>query len=214
MPLARMMLSRSQRCASKRRTCGSPRLSRTGCGGRITFITFLLLRQSRWRKNHSGLPPTALRISVQRTRSSWKTPAALSGPTSRTGSKPSLTSSVWNSPSASACWVTALMRSRIGPGVPAGAKMPNVVCATMPGSPRFGRGWKVGRAPDARLRIHRQDADLAGAMEIENVRGGVGREHRDLPADHVGDGLGGALFWDGPRVEAAPPLLLIFTPAV
>src|SRR5262249_59082968 len=43
MPLARMMLSRSQRCASKRRTCGSPRLSRTGCGGRITFITFPLL---------------------------------------------------------------------------------------------------------------------------------------------------------------------------
>src|SRR5262245_18937031 len=43
MPLARMMLSRSQRCASKRRTYGSPRLSRTGCGGRITFITFPLL---------------------------------------------------------------------------------------------------------------------------------------------------------------------------
>src|SRR5215471_8021313 len=42
MPLARMTLSRSQRCASKRRTCGSPRLSRTGCGGRITFITFPL----------------------------------------------------------------------------------------------------------------------------------------------------------------------------
>src|SRR6516225_8703723 len=43
MPLARMMLSSSQRCASKRRTCGSPRLSRTGCGGRITFITFTLV---------------------------------------------------------------------------------------------------------------------------------------------------------------------------
>src|SRR6516162_6737591 len=43
MPLARMTLSSSQRCASKRRTCGSPRLSRTGCGGRITFITFTLV---------------------------------------------------------------------------------------------------------------------------------------------------------------------------
>src|SRR6266404_4541919 len=43
MPLARMTLSRSQRCASKRRTCGSPRLSRTGCGGWITFITLPLV---------------------------------------------------------------------------------------------------------------------------------------------------------------------------
>src|SRR5262249_60754728 len=33
MPLARMMLSRSQRCSSNRRTCGSPRLSRVGCTG-------------------------------------------------------------------------------------------------------------------------------------------------------------------------------------
>src|SRR5262245_2458036 len=108
-----------------------------------------MLRQS-WRKNHSGLPPTALRIGVQRTRSSWKTPAALSSPTSRTGSKPSLTSSVWNSASASACWVTALMRSRIGPGVPAGAKMPNVVCATMPGSPA---SIEVGRSGAPLMRV-------------------------------------------------------------
>src|SRR5260370_14036475 len=43
MPLARMTLSRSERCASKRRTCGSPRLSRTGCGGWITFITLPLV---------------------------------------------------------------------------------------------------------------------------------------------------------------------------
>jgi hypothetical protein len=43
------------------------------------------------------------------------------------------------------------------------------------------------------LRIHRQDADLAGAMEIENLRRGVGREHGDLPADHIGDGLADAL---------------------
>src|SRR5262249_60943946 len=42
MPLARITLSRSQRCASKRRTCGSPRLSKTGCGGWITFIAFPL----------------------------------------------------------------------------------------------------------------------------------------------------------------------------
>src|SRR5262249_27094522 len=41
MPLARMMLSMSQRCSSKRRTCGSPRLSKTACGGLITFIAFL-----------------------------------------------------------------------------------------------------------------------------------------------------------------------------
>src|SRR5262249_34704387 len=75
-----------------------------------------MLRGSRRHEDHSGLPPTALRIGVQRTRSSWKTPAALSGPTSRTGSKPSLTSSLWNSSSASACWVTALKRSRIGAG--------------------------------------------------------------------------------------------------
>src|SRR5215831_16694808 len=42
MPLARITLSRSQRCASKRRTCGSPRLSKTSCGGWITFIAFPL----------------------------------------------------------------------------------------------------------------------------------------------------------------------------
>src|SRR5690349_2292985 len=42
MPLARMMLSSSQRCSSKRRTCGSPRLSSTGCGGWITFIAVSL----------------------------------------------------------------------------------------------------------------------------------------------------------------------------
>src|SRR4030095_3963093 len=50
MPLARMMLSMSQRCSSKRRTCGSPRLSTTGCGWPITFIAippYLLFRQSR-----------------------------------------------------------------------------------------------------------------------------------------------------------------------
>src|SRR5207237_3513153 len=62
-------------------------------------------------RDHSGLPPTALRIGVQRASSSWKTPAALSGPTPCTGSKPSLTSSLWKSPSAGACWVTALIRS-------------------------------------------------------------------------------------------------------
>src|SRR5215470_19966165 len=45
MPLARMMLSSSQRCSSKRRTCGSPRLSRIGCGGWITFMTFPLMRR-------------------------------------------------------------------------------------------------------------------------------------------------------------------------
>src|SRR5262244_2249440 len=109
-----------------------------------------MLRGSRRREDHSGLPPTALRIGVQRTRSSWKTPAALSGPTSRTGSKPSLTSSLWNSSSASACWVTALMRSRIGAGVPAGAKMPNVVCATMPGSPA---SIEVGRSGAPLIRV-------------------------------------------------------------
>src|SRR5882672_2959515 len=43
MPLARMMLSSSQRCSSKRRTCGSPRLSRMGCGGWITFMTTSLV---------------------------------------------------------------------------------------------------------------------------------------------------------------------------
>src|SRR5262245_40008858 len=42
MPLARMMLSSSQRCSSKRRTCGSPRLSSTGCGGWITFMAVSL----------------------------------------------------------------------------------------------------------------------------------------------------------------------------
>src|SRR6516162_6219260 len=36
MPLARMMLSMSQRCSSKRRTRGSPRVSGTGCGGLMT----------------------------------------------------------------------------------------------------------------------------------------------------------------------------------
>src|SRR5215475_7028451 len=102
-----------------------------------------MLRGSRRREDHSGLPPTALRIGVQRASSSWKTPSALSGPTSRTDSKPSLTSSLWNSPSASACWVTALMRARIGAGVPAGAKMPNVVCATIPASPA---SIEVGRS--------------------------------------------------------------------
>src|SRR5215831_9698067 len=101
------------------------------------------LRKKPPARDHSGLPPTALRIGVQRASSFWKTPAAVSGPTSRTGSKPSLTSSLWKPPSASACWVTALMRSRIGAGVPAGAKMPNVVCATMPGSPA---SIEVGRS--------------------------------------------------------------------
>src|SRR6516162_4977595 len=108
------------------------------------------LQKKRLARDHSGLPPTALRIGVQRASSSWKTPAALSGPTSRTGSKPSLTSSLWNSPSASACWVTALMRSRIGAGVPAGAKMPNVVCATMPGSPA---SIEVGRSGAPLIRV-------------------------------------------------------------
>src|SRR5262245_38935973 len=49
MPLARMMLSRSQRCSSKRRTCGSPRVSRTGCGGLMTFIACPLVVSARRR---------------------------------------------------------------------------------------------------------------------------------------------------------------------
>src|SRR5260370_42196023 len=41
MPLARMILSISQSCSSNRRTCGSPRLPRTGWGWRTTFIASL-----------------------------------------------------------------------------------------------------------------------------------------------------------------------------
>ena len=55
---------------------------------------------------HSGLVLTVLRIGVQRTSSSWNTPAALSGPTPSTGSNPSRSSSCWNCSSAIASWVT------------------------------------------------------------------------------------------------------------
>ena len=48
-------------------------------------------------------------------------------------------------------------------------------------------------------------------MEIQNLRGGVGREHRDLPADHVGDGLADALVGHHHDLEAARQLLEIFT---
>src|ERR1700736_6121731 len=40
MPLARMTLSRSQRCALKRPTCGAPRWSRTGFGGRSMGVSW------------------------------------------------------------------------------------------------------------------------------------------------------------------------------
>ena len=40
-------------------------------------------------------------------------------------------------------------------------------------------------------------------MEIENLRGGVGREHRDLPADQVGDALADALVGHVHDVETA-----------
>src|SRR5437868_7030057 len=43
MPLARMTLSSSQRCALKRRTCGSPRLSRTGLGGRSMGVSWRVM---------------------------------------------------------------------------------------------------------------------------------------------------------------------------
>src|SRR5690348_13570721 len=43
MPLARMILSMSQRCSSKRRTCGSPRLSMIGCGCGLGFMSILHL---------------------------------------------------------------------------------------------------------------------------------------------------------------------------
>src|SRR5262249_3971775 len=78
---------------------------------------------------------TVLRIGVQRTSSSWKMRPAWSGPMSSNGSKPLARSSLWKAASAITCWVTVLRRSRIERGVPAGAKIPNVVCASMPGSP-------------------------------------------------------------------------------
>ena len=43
-----------------------------------------------------------------------------------------------------------MMRARIGPGVPAGAKTPNVVCATMPGSPA---SIEVGRSGAPLMRV-------------------------------------------------------------
>src|SRR5262245_44535562 len=108
---------------------------------------------------YSGFVLVVLRIGAQRARSSWKTPAALSGPTSSTGSKPSRSNSVWNCGSAMASWVTALMRSRIGRGVPAGANTPRVVCATMSGNPASiavgmsGALLTRARAFTARMRI-------------------------------------------------------------
>src|ERR1700736_1947992 len=43
MPLARMTLSSSQRCALKRRTCGSPRWSRRGFGGRSMGVSWRVM---------------------------------------------------------------------------------------------------------------------------------------------------------------------------
>src|SRR5947209_4491228 len=168
MPLARMMLSRSQRCASKRRTCGSPRLSRTGCSGRITFITFTLVvacceeaagAQSLWlaadgfedrRPAHAFILENARRLVG-----------------------PDVAHGLEAEPDEFALEL-AIGYRLLGDRVDAREDRSRRAGRSEDAErglrhharqPRFDRGWKVGRAPDARLRVHRQDADLAGAME-------------------------------------------------
>src|SRR5262245_865787 len=174
MPLARMMLSRSQRCASNRRTCGSPRLSRTGCGGRITFITF---------------PPVVACAAKPLARKSLRLAAdgfedrrparELILENARRRGGPDIAHRLEAEPDELALElavgqrllgdrVDALedRRRRAGRSEDAERGLRH-----HPRQPRLDRGWKVGRAPNSRLRIHRQDADLAGAMEIQNLLG-------------------------------------------
>src|SRR5262245_22228647 len=166
MPLARMMLSSSQRCASKRRTCGSPRLSRTGCGGRITFITFTLVVACC--EKAAG----AQSLGLAADRFEDRRPAReliLENPRRRGG--PDVAHRLEAEPDELGLELAIGYRllgdrvdgARIASGVPAGAKMPNVVCATMPGSPA---SIEVGRSGAPLMRV----CEFTDRMRILPVR--------------------------------------------
>src|SRR6266404_7453252 len=168
MPLARITLSRSQRCASKRRTCGSPRLSRTGCGGRITFITLPLVVA----RCEKAAGARSLRLAADGFED--RRPAReLVLENARRLAGPDVAHRLEAEPDELALEV-AVRKRLLGDRVDAledrrrrAGRSENAERGLRhhPRQPRLDRGWKVGRAPDSRLRINRQDADLAGAME-------------------------------------------------
>ena len=86
-----------------------------------------------------------------------------------------------------AVWVASVMRSTMGLGVAAGTNRPRNSRPIMPGTPCSMAVGISGAAVEPLRRVHRQDADLAGAMQLQHLPGDVRRHHRDMPADEVGD---------------------------
>src|SRR5215813_11095435 len=209
MPLARITLSRSQRCASKRRTCGSPRLSKTGSGGWITFIAFPLgVARGKKAAGARSLRLAADGFEDRRPASELVLENARrfvgADVAHRLEAEPdelALEFAVGQRLLGDRVDALEDRRRRAG-----GSENAERGLRHHPRQPGFHRGWKVGRAPDSRLRIHREDANLAGAMEVQNLRGGVGREHRNLPADYVGNGLADALVRLLSSTHASTPL--------
>jgi hypothetical protein len=69
------------------------------------------------------------------------------------------------------------------------------------------RGRNVGRRAQTLRRVHRQDAYLAGAIELEHLRGHVRGHHRNVPADEIGDAGARALVRDVNEIVEAGELL-------
>ena len=137
----------------------------SACRCRNSYSAFTARFQDR-RPAHQFIPNTSV---------------AFSPPTPRTGSKPSFRSCFWKSSSAITFWVAASSRATIAAGVPTGAKIANVL-RHHAGQARFVGGRNFRRGLDPLRRIDRQDAHLAGAGKIEDLRRGVGRKHRRVSA--------------------------------
>ena len=71
-------------------------------------------------------------------------------------------------------------------GTPAGANRPLKFAATMPGNPASMAVGMSGAAWQPLVRGDRQDADLAGGMELQERPADIRRHHRDVAGGEIG----------------------------
>ena len=146
-------------------------------------------------------------IGVQRAVSSAMKARVCSGPESRIGSKPEAIRMRWKSGSATILRVASAIWSTIGLRYAGRREQAVEIAGHHAGEAGFDRGRNVGRALAARGRIHRQDADLAGAVEAEQRAAEVRRHHRDMAAGEIGDAGRRALVGNVHDVGRADQLL-------
>ena len=87
-------------------------------------------------------------------------------------------------------------------GTPAGANRPLKFAATMPGNPASIAVGMSGAACSRLFADDREDADLAGAVELQQRPADVRRHHRDVAGGEIGDARRRALVGDVGDVRA------------